>query len=47
MASLVFLSFNDVELEADEEEFEKIVLGVAQGEIDKASVVEFLCENSR
>jgi death-on-curing protein len=47
VASLVFQSLNDVELEADEEEFERIVLGVAQGEIDKASVAKFLRENSR
>jgi death-on-curing protein len=41
VASLVFLSLNDIEIEADEEEFERIVLGVAQGNIDKASVAEF------
>jgi death-on-curing protein len=47
VASLVFLSLNDVELEADEEEFERIVLGVAQGKIDKAVVAEFFRKNSR
>ena len=47
VASLVFLSLNDVEIEADEEEFERIVLGVAQGKIDKASVAEFFRRNSR
>jgi len=47
VASLVFLSLNDVEIEADEEEFERIVLGVAQGAIDKASVSDFFCKNSR
>lgn len=47
VASLVFLSLNDVEIEADEEELEKIVLGVAEGKIDKAAVAEFLRKNSR
>jgi death-on-curing protein len=47
VASLVFLSLNDNEIEADEEEFERIVLGVAQGKIDKASVAEFFRKNSR
>ena len=47
VASLIFLSLNDVEIEADEEEFERIVLGVAQGNIDKASVAEFFRKNSQ
>jgi death-on-curing protein len=47
VASLVFLSFNDIEIEADEEEFERIVLGVAQGKIDKATVTEFFRKNAR
>jgi death on curing protein len=47
VASLVFLSINDVDLEADEEDFESIVLGVAEGKIDKASVAEFFRKNSR
>lgn len=47
VASLVFLSFNEVDLGADEEEFERIVLGVAQGKIDQASVAEFFRKNSR
>ena len=47
VASLVFLSLNDVELEADEEEFERIVMGVAQGKIDKAAVAEFFRNKSR
>ena len=42
VASLVFLSLNEVDLEADEKEFEGIVLGVAQGMTDKAAVAEFL-----
>ena len=47
VASLVFLSLNELDLEADEEEFERLVLGVAQGKIDKASVAEFFRKNSR
>ena len=46
VVSLVFLSLNDVELEADEEEFERVVLGVAEGKIDKASVADFFRKNS-
>jgi death-on-curing protein len=47
VASLVFLSLNNVEIEADEEEFEKTVMGVAEGKIEKASVAKFLRKNSR
>ena len=44
---MVFLSLNNVEIESDEEEFERIVLGVAQGKIEKAAVAEFFRTNSR
>jgi death-on-curing protein len=44
---LVFLSLNDIEIEADEEEFERIALGVAQGKIDKATVTEFFRKSAR
>ena len=47
VASLVFLSLNNVEIESDEEKFERIVLGVAQGKIEKAAVAEFFRTNSR
>jgi death on curing protein len=47
VASLVFLLLNDIEIEADEEEFEGIVLGVAQGAIEKAAVAEFFRRNSQ
>ena len=46
VASLVFLSLNDIEIDADEEEFEKTVIGVAEGKIDKAAVAEFFRNNS-
>jgi death-on-curing protein len=41
VAALVFLSLNDIEIDADEEEFESMVLSVAQGRSDKAAVTEF------
>ena len=41
VAALVFLSLNDIEIDADEEEFESMVLSVAQGGSDKAAVTEF------
>jgi death-on-curing protein len=46
VASVVFLSLNDIEMEAVEEDFERIVLGVAEGKIDKAYVAEFFRKNS-
>jgi death-on-curing protein len=47
VASLVFLALNGVDVGADEEEFEKTVLRVAEGKIDKAAVAEFFRKNSR
>jgi prophage maintenance system killer protein len=41
----VFLSLNSVEIEADEEEFEKTVLAVAEGKFHKAVVAEFFRKN--
>lgn len=41
VAALVFLSLNDVEIDADEEESERMVLSVAEEKADKASVTEF------
>ncbi|MBW1982513.1 MAG: type II toxin-antitoxin system death-on-curing family toxin [Deltaproteobacteria bacterium] len=40
VAALVFLSLNDIEIDADEEEFESMVLSAAQGKADKAAVAE-------
>ena len=45
VSSLVFLSLNSVEIEADEEEFEKTVLAVAEGKFHKAVVAEFFRKN--
>ncbi len=47
VASLVFLTLNDVDMEADQEEFAETVMGVAEGKIDKAEVAEFFRNNSR
>jgi len=47
VASVVFLSLNGVDVEADEEEFERTVFGVAEGKLDKAAVAEFFRKNSR
>ncbi len=40
-----FLSLNGFEIEADEEEFEKIILAVAEGKFHKAEVAEFFRKN--
>ena len=47
VAALVFLSLNDIEIDADEEEFESMVLSVAQGRSDKAAVTEFFRKYAR
>ncbi len=46
VASVVFLMMNGVELQADEDSFEKIVLSVAEGKIDKAAIAQFFRNNS-
>jgi len=46
VASLVFLSLNGIDVKADEKEFEKTVVGVAEGKIDKVAVAEFFRYNS-
>ncbi len=45
VAALVFLSLNDIDIEAEEDEFEEMVLSVAQGRADKAAVTEFFRRN--
>ena len=45
VSSMVFLSLNSVEIEADEEEFEKTVLAVAEGNFHKAAATEFFRKN--
>ena len=47
VASLVFLSLNNVEVKAGEKDFERTVMDVAQGKIDKTLVAEFFRKYSR
>lgn len=47
VCSFVFLSLNGMILEADEEEFEELVWGVARGELQKNDVARFFEENCR
>jgi prophage maintenance system killer protein len=42
----VFLSLNGLEIAADEMAFEKIVLAVAEGFVDKGEVAKFFRDNS-
>ncbi|MBD1400007.1 type II toxin-antitoxin system death-on-curing family toxin [Pelovirga terrestris] len=42
VSALVFLVLNGFELDAPEDDFADLVLGVAQGKIDKAQVAVFL-----
>ena len=42
MATVVFLELNDVELDVDEDEAVETMLGVAAGEIDEATLTEWL-----
>jgi len=44
-SALVFLFMNDIELNADEDEFYEIVLGVAEGKTGKSEIAEFLRRN--
>ncbi|RMF13145.1 MAG: type II toxin-antitoxin system death-on-curing family toxin [Candidatus Dadabacteria bacterium] len=45
VAAIVFLAMNDVDLEADEREFEQLVIRVAEGDADKSTIAEFLRSN--
>jgi death-on-curing protein len=47
VAALVFLSLNDVEIDAEEEAFEQAVLAVAEGKWSKADVAPFLRDHVR
>ena len=46
VSSVVFLIMNEVELQADENSFETLVLSVAEGKIDKAAVARFFRDNA-
>jgi death-on-curing protein len=45
-AALIFLDMNRIEIDADEEEFYRLVIGVAEGRVSKASVAVFLQEHA-
>jgi death-on-curing protein len=47
VSALVFLSLNGVEIDAEEDEFETMVMSVAEGKEDKASAAEFLRQNAQ
>ena len=47
VSALVFLSLNEVEIDAEEDEFETMVMSLAEGKQDKASVAEFLRQNAQ
>ena len=47
VSALVFLSLNEVEIDAEEDEFETMVMSVAEGKQNKASVAEFLRHNAQ
>ena len=46
VAAIVFLALNDIELDADEDDFERIVLQVAEGKVGKDTVATFLRDDS-
>jgi death-on-curing protein len=46
-AALTFLDLNRVEIEADEDAFYDLVIGVAEGRVSKAAVAVFLEQNAR
>ncbi|HYO50489.1 MAG TPA: type II toxin-antitoxin system death-on-curing family toxin [Chloroflexia bacterium] len=45
-ATLLFLSYNGLKLFADKEALTELVLGVAEGKVEKAEIAEFLRKNS-
>ena len=46
VATLTFLGMNDSVVDADEDEFYDLVIGVAEGRVSKAAVAVFLEKNS-
>lgn len=46
-AANVFLFLNDIHFAPDENEYTKLVLAVAKGDVKKAAITEFLRSNSR
>ncbi|MDO8717319.1 MAG: type II toxin-antitoxin system death-on-curing family toxin [Dehalococcoidales bacterium] len=46
VASIVFLMMNGIELHTDEDAFEKMVLSVAEGNLDKDEITQFFRDNA-
>jgi death on curing protein len=46
VASVVFLMMNGIEIKADEDSFEKMVISTAEGIINKAGIAQFFRSNS-
>lgn len=46
VAAIVFLDLNDAPLDADEKAFELLVMGVADGKVDKAEIAAFFRDRS-
>jgi len=46
VASIVFLMMNGIEVNADEDSFERMVLLAAGGKMDKAAIAQFFRNNS-
>lgn len=47
VAALVFLALNDIEIEAEEAEFEQLVRKAAEGKADKNDIAGFLRSNMK
>jgi len=47
VAAFVFLALNGIDLDAPEDAFEALVMGVAQSRVGKREVAEFLRQHSR
>jgi len=47
VVALVFLSLNDIEIDAEEDPFEQVVLAAAEGKWGKADVAAFLRDHVR
>ena len=46
-AALTFLDMNGIEVDADENEFYDLVIGVAEGRVSKAAIAVFLDDHAR
>ena len=46
VAAYMFLAYNNIELQVDEEEYEALVMGVAKGEVDKTAIAQFFRDHT-